>query len=243
MLTDHDTRRERDLPHEGARWHEEDPQLRFPALEEPAWLESDVEEMEAPRDTGFRGIWIGIVAAAITFVLVFAIPQWLGWYDVGPPARAKREATPETVISSVTAKPSGSAVETPPAAATPPATATSTITRPPVAAPPAVTLPAAASAPAKPVTGGQSGPPRSAATSTPSAPKRTFTVQIAAFKDARQAARLAAKVKSDGYPADVRRVDSAAVPWVVRVGTYPTREQAESVREALARKGFRGFIL
>jgi hypothetical protein len=28
----------------------------------------------------------------------------------------------------------------------------------------------------------------------------------------------------------------------VWVGTYPTREQAEATRDALARKGLRGFI-
>lgn len=222
MLTDHDTRRERDLPHDGARWREDDPQMRFPVLEEPAWLEDEPDEMEAPRDTAFRGIWIGIVAASITFVLVFAIPHWLGWYDAGTSTpRAKRDATPESAIASVTARPSGSVVETPPVA-------------PPVAATPAPPA-AAASKPAKPAA--------AEAAPAPSTPKRTFSVQIAAFKDAKPAGRLAARVKSDGYPADVRRVESAAVPWVVRVGTYATREQAEAAREALARKGFRGFIL
>ena len=47
----------------------------------------------------------------------------------------------------------------------------------------------------------------------------------------------------NGYPADVRRIESSAVPYVVRVGGYASREQAESAREALARKGFKGFIL
>ena len=50
--------------------------------------------------------------------------------------------------------------------------------------------------------------------------------------------------KRAGYAADVLRVESSAAPWVVRIGGYSTREQAESAREALARKGFRGgFIL
>lgn len=250
MLTDHETRREHGLPQDGARWREDDPQLKFPILEEPTWLEEDeLEQMEEPRDSAFRGIWIGIAAAAVTFVLVFAVPQWLGWYDAGPPTpTARREPTPESVISSVTARPSGSTVETPPAAATPPA-ATPSVSRPPAAAP-AVSLPTRTPAPAKPAEPAATTAARAtkaaapAATApAPPAPKRTFTVQVAAFKDAKQAARLAAKVKSDGYPAEVRRIESAAVPWVVRVGTYPTREQAESVRDALARKGFRGFIL
>ena len=47
-----------------------------------------------------------------------------------------------------------------------------------------------------------------------------------------------------GYAADVLRVESSPVPWVVRIGGYSSREQAESAREALAKKGFRGgFIL
>jgi len=41
----------------------------------------------------------------------------------------------------------------------------------------------------------------------------------------------------------VRRVGSSAAPWAVWVGSYASREQAESAREALARKGFRGFVL
>ena len=135
MLTDHETRREhdehdeRELLREGLSSRERDAQMKFPALEEPAWLDDEVDdEMEEPSDSPFRGMWIGIAAAAVTFVLVFAIPQWLGWYDIGPPPQTKREASPEAIISTVTAKPSGAAVvETGPpavaAVATPPATA------------------------------------------------------------------------------------------------------------------------
>jgi cell division septation protein DedD len=243
MLTDHETRHEhdehdehdeRELPREGESPREHDAQMRFPALEEPAWLEDDRdEEMEEPSDSPFRGMWIGIAAAAVTFVLVFAIPQWLGWYDIGPPPQTKRDAAPDSIISTVTAKPSGAAVvETGPpavpAVAAPPATAPplnlpkapitkETVTKEPKPAPPAVTAP-------------------------PSPSRRTFSVQIAAFKNAKQAGRLAERVKRDGYPADVRRIQSSAVPWVVRVGGYASREQAESARDALARKGFRGFI-
>ena len=252
MLTDHETRREhdehdeRELPLEGLSPRERDAQMKFPALEEPAWLEDEADdEMEEPSDSPFRGMWIGIAAAAVTFVLVFAIPQWLGWYDIGPPSQAKREPAPESVIATVTAKPSGSAVvETGspavPAVAAPPATA------PPVSLPKAPvtketkpTPPPATSGVAK-----ETKPAPPAVTAPPAAPsRRTFTVQIAAFKNAKQAGLLADRVKRDGYPADVRRIESSAVPYVVRVGGYTSREQAESAREALARKGFKGFIL
>jgi cell division septation protein DedD len=243
MLIDHETRREhdehdehddRELPREGESPREHDAQMRFPALEEPAWLEDDRdEEMEEPSDSPFRGMWIGIAAAAVTFVLVFAIPQWLGWYDIGPPPKTKRDAAPDSIISTVTAKPSGAAVvETGPpvvpAVAAPPATA------PPVNLPKAPIAKETVTKETKPA------PPAVTAPRSPS--RRTFSVQIAAFKNAKQAGRLAERVKRDGYPAGVRRIQSSAVPWVVRVGGYASREQAESARDALARKGFRGFI-
>jgi cell division septation protein DedD len=244
MLIDHETRREhdehdehdeRELPREGPSPREHDAQMRFPALEEPAWLEDDRdEEMEEPSDSPFRGMWIGIAAAAVTFVLVFAIPQWLGWYDIGPPPQTKRDAAPDSIISTVTAKPSGAAVvETGPPAV--PAVAAPPATAPPVNLPKAPITKETVTKETKPA------PP--AVTAPPSPSRRTFSVQIAAFKNAKQAGLLAERVKRDGYPADVRRIESSAVPWVVRVGGYASREQAESARDALARKGFRGFIL
>ena len=241
MLIDHETRREhhehdeRELPHEGLSPREHDAQMRFPALEEPAGLEDDRdEEMEEPSDSPFRGMWIGIAAAAVTFVLVFAIPQWLGWYDIGPPPQTKRDAAPDSIISTVTAKPSGAAVvETGPPAV--PAVAAPPATAPPVNLPKAPITKETVTKETKPA------PP--AVTAPPSPSRRTFSVQIAAFKNAKQAGQLAERVKRDGYPADVRRIESSAVPWVVRVGGYASREQAESARDALARKGFRGFIL
>jgi cell division septation protein DedD len=265
MLTDHETRREhdehdeRELPRAGLGAHERDAQMKFPALEEPAWLEDEADdEMEEPSDSPFRGMWIGIAAAAVTFVLVFAIPQWLGWYDIGPPHQTKREATPEAIISTVTAKPSGAAVVEagPPAVAavaTPPATAPpvslpkAPVTKEPVAPPKAVAV-AKETKPMTPpvapaVTRETKAAPPAVATPPASPVRRTFTVQIAAFKNAKQAGQLAERVKKDGYPADVRRIESSPVPYVVRIGGYASREQAESAREALARKGLRGFIL
>jgi cell division septation protein DedD len=275
MLTDHETRREhgepnehdeRELPLEGPSPRERDAQMKFPALEEPAWIEDEADDdMEEPSDSPFRGMWIGILAAAVTFVLVFAIPQWLGWYDIGPPPQARREATPEAIISTVTAKPSGAAVvETGPpavaAVATPPATAPpvtlpkAPVTKEPIAKETKPTPPPAAPAAARetkptpqavtPAVAKETKPPERVASAAPASPsRRTFTVQIAAFKNAKQAGQLADRVKRDGYHADVRRIESSAVPYVVRVGGYASREQAESAREALARKGFKGFIL
>ena len=239
----------------------------FPVLEEPTWLDAeDDEELEEPRDSAFRGIWIGVAAAAVTFVLVFAVPHWLGWYDIGPSTpKAKRDLTPDSVIASVTTKspaeapaaePAAPAAPVPQAAATPPGP--TAIAKPPAAVPPAPALPPAAVEPKAPTPPREARPaprevkpapaPRevkaAAVRESKPAKGKTFTVQIAAFKNARQAGKVAESAKRAGYSADVLRVDSSAVPWVVRVGGYSTREQAESAREALAKKGFRGgFIL
>ncbi|HSE03598.1 MAG TPA: SPOR domain-containing protein [Methylomirabilota bacterium] len=235
MLTDHETRRESDEHDEsraGEGPREHDTQMKFAILEEPTWLDEDPDE-EAPTDSPLRGMWIGIAAAAVTFVLVFAIPQWLGWYDIGPPPQARREAAPESVISTVTGQPSSSAVvETGPPAL--PAVAAPPATAPPVGRPKA----AATKEPKETseVREAKPAPPASAS-------RRLFSVQIAAFKNAKQANQLAARVKRDGYRAEVRRIESSAVPWVVRVGGYTSREEAESARDALARKGLRGFII
>jgi cell division septation protein DedD len=241
MLTEHETR------HEHATRPEHDAQMKLPVLEEPAWedpwLEEDIdEEMAARADSPLRGMWIGIAAAAVTFVLVFAIPQWLGWYDVGEPPQARREASPESIISTVTAQPSGAgAGETGP----PPATAAAVAPAP--ASPPTRGAKATAAKEAREARetteAKEAKPAPPAAVAAPSESRRRFSIQIAAFKSAKPAGELAAKVKRSGYPADVRRVESAKVPWVVRVGSYKSREQAESARDALARKGFPGFIL
>src|SRR6185503_9027775 len=261
MLTDHETRREhdehdehgerdqREATQEELHPREDDAQMRFPTLEEPSWLENDSdEEMEEPADSPFRGMWIGIVAAAVTFVLVFAIPQWLGWYDIGPPSQAKRDVNPESIISTVTAKPSGTAVvETGPPAV--PAVAAPPATAPPVNPPKATAAPTAVAKETKPTppaaaaVAKETKPAPPAVTPPASPSRRTFSVQIAAFKNAKQAGQLAERVKRDGYPADVRRIEASAVPYAVRVGTYASREQAESARDALARKGLKGFIL
>lgn len=243
MLTEHDrTHRMDDPDHiDGEAPISTETTSHYPVLEEPSWLnDDDLEEMEAPRDSAFRGIWIGAVAAGITFVLVFAVPHWLGWYDIGPSTpRASRELNPESVISTVTAKPS-----TPPAE---PAATVASAVPPPAAAPreskpaPRETRAAGALPDRKPATAG-----RETKTAKPAATtgRRTFAVQIAAFKNARQAGRVAENAKRAGYAADVLRVESSPVPWVVRIGGYSSREQAESAREALAKKGFRGgFIL
>jgi cell division septation protein DedD len=238
--TDH----EHGAPPDGELFPEHDAAGRFPTLEEPAWLvEGEPDEMEAPRDSPFRGIWIGVATAAVTFALVFAIPQWLGWYDVGPPtSRDRRDGTPETAISTVTAKPSGAVPSGSTVDAPAPAAAKAVAAKEPAPQPAAPRGGAAKAAlPPAPARAAatQAGPVASHAGPAASHDNSTSWVQIAAFKSPDQAGRLAARVKRDGYRAEVRHLPSGSVPWVVWVGAYSSREQAEAAKSALARKGFR----
>jgi cell division septation protein DedD len=224
------TEHEVGTPQDDERQLVPDGEARFPVLDEPSWLdESEFDEMEAPRSSALRGIWIGIAAAAITFVLVFAIPQWLGWYDVGsPPPHEHRDAAPDAVISSVTARPSA------------PAPSESAASAPAPPPPRAIASKEKAAAPAPVKEARPSAPARAGAASRDASPA---WIQIAAFKSAAQAGRLAARVKHEGYHAEVRRLRSTALPWVVWIGSYASREQAEAARSALARKGFRDSFI
>lgn len=68
-----------------------------------------------------------------------------------------------------------------------------------------------------------------------------YRLQIAALKDDRQAADLAARVAArTGAPADAR-FDAATGLFRVRVGRYPSREEAEGEGRKLARIGVDSF--
>ncbi|MFQ5896677.1 MAG: SPOR domain-containing protein [Candidatus Methylomirabilia bacterium] len=70
-----------------------------------------------------------------------------------------------------------------------------------------------------------------------------FWVQLGAFKSSRNATQLAAQIRAEHYPVEVRWGKSPGAPYVVWVGKYSKWERAKQVRAALQRKGFRGFIL
>jgi DedD protein len=191
--------------------------------DEATWFEEEEEQLE---DSPFRGIWVGIVSAVVTFTLVLMVPYWLGWWNSQRPALHKGSAPFPSVASSLAPNTPSSAptLKTPLAelVSSPKAAVSTPGGRVVVSAEPT------ASAISKPV---------------PTSSGGGFWVQIAAFKDANQAVRLATRMRREGYPADVRRRDSTANPWVVWIGKYPTKERAEAVRAALEKKGFRGFLL
>jgi cell division septation protein DedD len=192
--------------------------------EEATWLQEDEQRRE---HSSFRGIWVGIVSAVVTFALVFMVPHWFGWWN-GESIRSTTQGNaPVPAIASSLDR------NTPSSALIPKTRPTARLSGPEVAVS---------------ASGGRgvasAEPPTSASsTPVPVSSAGSYWVQIAVFKDATQAVRLATRMRREGYPAEVRRRDSTANPWTVRLGKYPTRERAEAVRAALEKKGFRGFLL
>lgn len=85
--------------------------------------------------------------------------------------------------------------------------------------------------------------PRRSVLRTPPATSGQFWVQVGAFKQAKNAVRLASQLKAQHYPAVVRQQQAAAPGHLVWVGSYPDRTRAEATKDSLQRKGFGGFIL
>jgi cell division protein FtsN len=72
-------------------------------------------------------------------------------------------------------------------------------------------------------------------TSGPAMPERRFTVQVAAFKTRPQAETMRRGLVDGGYDAYVSESESAnGARYRVRVGTYPTRDDAQQAAQRLA---------
>ena len=75
------------------------------------------------------------------------------------------------------------------------------------------------------------------------APRVGFSVQLAAFADDKGANSLANKLKRAAYPAYTEPLTtSKGTLWRVRVGPYPTRDDATVVRDKLKSEGFSGIV-
>ena len=75
------------------------------------------------------------------------------------------------------------------------------------------------------------------------APKEGFSVQLAAFADDKGANALANKLKRALYPAYTEPlVTSKGTLWRVRVGPYPSRDDATIVRDKLKDDGYNGIV-
>ena len=66
-----------------------------------------------------------------------------------------------------------------------------------------------------------------------------FSVQVGVFGELRNAVGMQKMLSSYGDPVHIFKKDHL---YVVRVGDYPTRYQAEKMKYDLVADGFRGFI-
>ena len=196
-----------------------------------------LEDLEEPRSFFERG-WVRavLVLAALAVVLVVSLPYLMRWIDLSPPPVPRQAAERPTPSPAVPAPVTQAAPIAPattpvtPAAPAPPEKTESAA--PPVS--PAPAPPAAATGGTQAATGVSDGA---------AAPgKGDYWVQVGAFGDAKNAERLAAKLRDAKMPVEVTRADRSTTPHVVRAGAYPTRAEAEAALKDLRATGVTGFV-
>jgi len=160
-----------------------------------------------------------------------------------------------TDASAAPAEPAGApAAAAPPPAAPPSASSSSAAPQPPANEPKAETSKASAKAEPTP----KAEPPAkadpkaadaaakaadAAATAAKNGVKDGFAVQLAAFSDDKGANSLANRLKRSGYPAYTEPLKtSRGTLWRVRVGPFPSREAANTVRDKLKIEGQNGIV-
>ena len=161
------------------------------------------------------GFGMGIVAVAGTSSR---------WRPAAPPiARALPSAVSAPPSAEANVRPAVAPDAPPPAAPEPPAQVP-------------VPVPAAkdASPPPAPVV---SDPPRVVVEPKAAAPNPTpFSIQVGTFRDPANAARLAARLEAGAHRVTVEPSPWDDALWVVRIGGYRDRAQAEAVRARLERE-------
>jgi DedD protein len=160
-----------------------------------------------------------------------------------------------TDASAAPAEPAGApAAAAPPPAAPPSASSSSAAPQPPANEPKAETSKASAKAEPTP----KAEPPAkadpkaadaaakaadAAAIAAKNGVKDGFAVQLAAFSDDKGANSLANRLKRSGYPAYTEPLKtSRGTLWRVRVGPFPSREAANTVRDKLKIEGQNGIV-
>lgn len=109
------------------------------------------------------------------------------------------------------------------------------------------TTPAKA-APAVPVAhpapdAGVGKPAGNAANASAKAANGSFVVQLAAFSDDKGANSLANRLRKSGYPSFTEPLTTShGTLWRVRVGPFPSRDDANNARDRLKRDGFNGLV-
>lgn len=231
------------------------------------FLEDEEQEEYGQRSifatSWFRAVLVLLVLAVIA---VIAVPLIGGWFEPTPPPKVTTtpSAPPPTLVPVPSTPPPASPPPTTPVPT--PSPATPPASPPPVATPapapmpaptPAMPSPAPAPAPARPEMPAAPAPKpaekpkppeRTAAVtpdkgaSKPPASSGSYWVQVGAFKESRNAEGLAQKLRSEGFPVQVTRVDRGGPINVVRVGGFPDRSRAAAAWAELQGKGQTGFI-
>jgi len=77
----------------------------------------------------------------------------------------------------------------------------------------------------------------------PPSAREGFAVQLAAFADDKGANALAIRLARAGYTTYTEPLKtSKGTLWRVRVGPYPTREEANAARDKLKSEGMSGLV-
>jgi cell division septation protein DedD len=157
-----------------------------------------------------------------------------------PPEVLETRIAVPSPVSSATAAQKPTPASTAPARATTPAAAKPTAT--PKGTPPPKTTPspkAAATPKPKPTP-----TPRATATPVAAAAEGPLSLQVGAFKDKASADSVVAQLRRKGYAARAVSPDGARDGlYVVRVGPYKTRAEADRARTRLEQDRFKPFIV
>jgi len=76
-------------------------------------------------------------------------------------------------------------------------------------------------------------------------PSTVYTIQAASMKDARDADRLVAKLKEQGYPAyrAIGKIPGKGIWFRVRVGEYKTKDAARATVEKMKKAGMKPIVV
>jgi cell division septation protein DedD len=175
------------------------------------------------------GFGIGIVAVAGT------APRWR------PLPAPEAPVTARLLVPAVTAAPPAEAAVRPPVAVEAPQPAA--IQAPPPAETP-MPAPAATDAPSPPPPAAVVADPPPVVEPKAAAPNPTeFAIQVGTFRDPANAARLAARLEAGAHRVTVEPGAPDDSLWVVLVGSYPDRGQADAVRAGLEQQGLAGLLV
>jgi DedD protein len=227
-----------------AFWRRDESPSQAGRASEPRRPDSDAQSPEALRTRTRRRL---IGAAALLLATVIGVPMLLDGDRRPVPDRVTVNIPPENTPFEPSVQP---AANTPPPLAVPPLPLASPTEAPaepgevPSEAPPRADRPASpavAKSAAHGVTGAAAAAP--SPSQTPAARDR-YALQTAALSNENAARDLAARLKKAGFSSYVEPVKtSAGIRHRVRVGPFPSEEEAKKVRERMRAAGYPAAVV